>query len=98
MSKTDDSSNFGHVAFADRTLDDAELNAVTGGSLSLSYEQIKFEYTEHTVSAAPPAKHWFNGGSTGSAPAGAADTSNHRGAPATHAAHGVAISWEQGSQ
>jgi type VI protein secretion system component Hcp len=46
-----------------RALDDAELNAVTGGSLSLSYEQIKFEYTEQgTASPAPPAKHWFNGG------------------------------------
>jgi type VI protein secretion system component Hcp len=46
-----------------RTLDDAELNTVTGGSLSLSYEQIRFEYTEQgTASPAPPAKHWFNGG------------------------------------
>jgi type VI protein secretion system component Hcp len=46
-----------------QVLDDAELNAVTGGTLSLSYEQIKFEYTEQgTASPAPPAKHWFNGG------------------------------------
>jgi type VI protein secretion system component Hcp len=60
---TNQTSNFDHVAFEARTLDDAELNAVTGGTLSLSYEQIKFEYTEQgTASPAPPAKHWFNGG------------------------------------
>ena len=64
MSKTTNhASNFGHAAFEARTLDDAELNAVTGGSLSLNYEQIKFEYTaQGTASPAPPAKHWFNGG------------------------------------
>jgi hypothetical protein len=64
MSKTTNrTSNFGHAAFEARTLDDAELNAVTGGSLSLSSEQIKFEYTEQgPASPAPPAKHWFNGG------------------------------------
>jgi hypothetical protein len=46
-----------------RTLDDAELNTVTGGSLSLAYEEIRFEYTEQgTTSPALPAKHWFNGG------------------------------------
>jgi type VI protein secretion system component Hcp len=62
MSKTTNhTSNFGHAEA--RTLDDAELNAVTGGTLSLSYEQIKFEYTvQGTASPAPPAKHWFNGG------------------------------------
>jgi type VI protein secretion system component Hcp len=56
-------SSSGHAAPEARTLDDAELNAVTGGTLSLSYEQIKFEYTtQGTASPAPPAKHWFNGG------------------------------------
>ena len=63
MRKTLDSSNLGHAAFEARTLDDAELNAVTGGSLTLSYGEIKFEYTAQSpASAAPPAKHWFNGG------------------------------------
>jgi hypothetical protein len=60
---TNRTSNFGHATFEARTLDDAELNTVTGGSISLSYEQIKFEYTEQgPASPAPPAKHWFNGG------------------------------------
>jgi hypothetical protein len=62
MSKTTNhTSNLGHAEA--RMLDDAELNAVTGGTLSLSYEQVKFEYTtQGTASPAPPAKHWFNGG------------------------------------
>ena len=60
---TNHTSDFGHAAFEDRTPDDAGLNAVTGGSLSLSYEQVKFDYTEQgTAQPAPPAKHWFNGG------------------------------------
>jgi hypothetical protein len=47
----------------DRPLDDVELNAVTGGSLSLPFTEIKFEYTEQgTAQPAAPAKHWFNGG------------------------------------
>ena len=63
MRKTHDGSNFGHAAFEARTLADAELNAVTGGSLTLSYGEIKFEYAAQSpASAAPPAKHWFNGG------------------------------------
>ena len=40
------SSKFGHGTFEDRPLDDAELNAVTGG---LSYEEVTFEYTERTL-------------------------------------------------
>ena len=52
-------STFEDRTFEDRTLDDAELTAVTGGggkstgkstgvseSLSLSFEQVKFTYTE----------------------------------------------------
>ena len=65
MSKTTlRNSEIDHNTLDDhRTLDDAELNAVTGGSLSLSYEQIKFEYiAQDTAQPAPPAKHWFNGG------------------------------------
>jgi hypothetical protein len=62
MRKTHDSSSFGRAVFEAGTLDDAELNAVTGGTLSLSYGEIKFEYTAQGTSAAPPAKHWFNGG------------------------------------
>jgi hypothetical protein len=51
----DNASRLGHSTFEDRTLDDAELTAVTGGggkstgkstgvseSLSLSFEQVKF--------------------------------------------------------
>jgi hypothetical protein len=61
-SSKDNASRLGHSTFEDRTLDaldDAELTAVTGGggkstgkstgiseSLSLSYEQVKFEYTQ----------------------------------------------------
>jgi len=45
MHKTN-SSKFGHGTFEDRPLDDAELNAVTGG---LSYEEVTFEYTERTL-------------------------------------------------
>jgi bacteriocin-like protein len=33
MRKTDHTSNFGHGTFEDRTLDDKELDAVTGGML-----------------------------------------------------------------
>jgi hypothetical protein len=43
MHKTN-TSKFGHGTFEDRPL--AELNAVTGG---LSYEEVKFEYTERTL-------------------------------------------------
>jgi bacteriocin-like protein len=32
MRKTDHTSNFGHGTFEDRTLDDKELDAVTGGA------------------------------------------------------------------
>lgn len=39
----DDTSRFGRRTFEHRTLDDAELNAVTGG---LSHEEVKLEYTE----------------------------------------------------
>jgi hypothetical protein len=45
MHKTN-TSKCGHGTFEDRPLDDAELNAVTGG---LSYEEVKFEYTERTL-------------------------------------------------
>ena len=45
MNKTN-TSKFGHGTFEDRPLDDAELNAVTGG---LSYEEVTFEYTERTL-------------------------------------------------
>jgi len=63
MRKTHDGSSLGRAAFEARTLDDAELNAVTGGSLTLSYGEIRFEYTAQSpASAAPPVKHWFNGG------------------------------------
>jgi hypothetical protein len=50
-SSKDNASRLGHSTFEDRTLDDAELTAVTGGggkstgvseSLSLSFEQVKF--------------------------------------------------------
>jgi hypothetical protein len=48
-----DASRLGHSTFEDRTLDDAELTAVTGGkpgavseSLSIPYVEVKFEYTE----------------------------------------------------
>jgi hypothetical protein len=46
MRNTDDSPSFGPAALEDRALEDAELNAVKGGSLSLPYEHIKFEYTQ----------------------------------------------------
>ena len=47
----------------DRELRDDELDAVTGGVLSLSFTKVMFENTPiSTSSAAPPAKHWFNGG------------------------------------
>jgi hypothetical protein len=55
MRKTDHSSNIGHATLEDRTLDDAELNAVTGGksgtapaapkvseSISLNFTKIEF--------------------------------------------------------
>jgi len=45
MNKTN-ASKFGHGRFEDRPLDDAELNAVTGGQ---SYEEVTFEYTERTL-------------------------------------------------
>ena len=45
MHKTD-TSKLGHGTFDDRPLDDAELNAVTGG---LSYEEVTSEYTERTL-------------------------------------------------
>jgi hypothetical protein len=61
-SSKDNASRLGHSTFEDRTLDDAELTAVTGGkpatgggkstgiseSVSLSYEQVKFTYTQQT--------------------------------------------------
>ena len=71
MRKTHDGSNFGHTAFEARTLDDAELNAVTGGTLSLSYEQIKFEYTEQGT--ASPAPRRSTGSMAGDAAAAADD-------------------------
>jgi len=40
------SSEFGHGTFEDRPLDDAELNAVTGG---LAYREVTFEYTGRTL-------------------------------------------------
>jgi hypothetical protein len=66
MRKTHDGSSFGHAAFEARTLDDAELNAVTGGSLTLSYGEIKFEYTAQSPASAAPRR------STGSMAADAA--------------------------
>ena len=46
-----------------RELRDDELDAVTGGVLSLSFSKVMFENTSiSTSSDAPPAKHWFNGG------------------------------------
>ena len=49
MHKTS-TSKFGHGTFEDRPLDDAELNAVTGG---LAYEEVTFEYTERTLEQIP---------------------------------------------
>jgi hypothetical protein len=58
-SSKDNASRLGHSTFEDRTLDDAELTAVTGGggkstgkstgvseSFSLSFEEVKFTYNE----------------------------------------------------
>jgi hypothetical protein len=61
-SSKDNASRLGHITFEDRTLDDAELTAVTGGkpatgggkstgiseSISLSFEEVKFKYTQQT--------------------------------------------------
>jgi hypothetical protein len=44
MSKTNDTSKLGHATFENRPLDNAELNAVTGGR-----EEFTFEYTERTL-------------------------------------------------
>jgi bacteriocin-like protein len=47
----------------DRELTKEELDQVVGGSLSLNFTKVEYSYQSlDTSSAAPPAKHWFNGG------------------------------------
>ena len=57
---TNHTSNFGHAAFEDRTLDDAELDAVTGGLVVNSIIGILIGQLNPKIE--PVDKHWFNGG------------------------------------
>jgi bacteriocin-like protein len=49
----------------ERELTESELASVSGGTLSLNYGTIEYEYGHQSSGSGgdpPPAKHWFNGG------------------------------------
>jgi type VI protein secretion system component Hcp len=54
MSKTNDTSKLGHATLEDRTLDDIELDAVTGGTTAGGEASFHdFNFTHHVDKASP---------------------------------------------